>query len=71
MKSNASIFAATLLEKYGLEGAKEAALNEIMKAQRGRDFYLLSVWREAKRILEDEHGDFKTPLNSSAPKTSK
>jgi hypothetical protein len=55
MQNEASVFAAALFEKLGLEGAKAAALEEIMKAQRARDFYHLSVWRETRQILEDKY----------------
>jgi hypothetical protein len=43
--------AADLIERYGLEGAKEAVREEITTAHGREDNYSLSVWREVRRTL--------------------
>ncbi len=54
MKDDAKHIASHLVEEHGLEGAIRAAMEGTIEAQKERDNYALSVWREVKRILRDQ-----------------
>jgi hypothetical protein len=51
MNNDPIVMAADLIERYGLEGAKEAVREEITTAHGREDNYSLSVWREVRRTL--------------------
>lgn len=50
--TEAKRLAAALLQKHGIAEAKTAALDETIKAQKARDYYQLSIWREVRHLLE-------------------
>lgn len=52
--SEAKRLAASLLQKHGMSGAKTTALDETIKAQKARDYYQLSIWREVRQLLETQ-----------------
>lgn len=52
--SEAKRLAAALLQEHGIVGAKSAALDETIKAQKARDYYQLSIWREVRQLLETQ-----------------
>lgn len=43
-----------LIQEHGLERAYSSAMEGAAQAQKERDNYGLSVWREVKRILRDK-----------------
>ncbi len=45
--------AGNLLAEHGLEGAREISVEATAAAQRDKDNYSLSIWREIKRILRE------------------
>ena len=51
MNDDPTEIAANLVAEYGLDGAKQTALDGVMDAQRAGDNYRLSVWRDVRRVL--------------------
>ena len=43
--------AANLVRKQGMGRARQIAMKGTLHAQKKGDFYILSVWREAKNLL--------------------
>ena len=58
---NPTEIAARLIQQHGQDGAYQAALEGVLKAQEDGDNYRLSVWREIKatlpKVLQGDAGD--------------
>ena len=52
MNDDPTKITASLVAEHGLDGAKQAALDGVMDAQRAGDNYRLSIWRDVRRVLE-------------------
>jgi hypothetical protein len=65
MRSDPQAIAEQIIRDHGLEGALARAAEGTSDAQRDRDNYQLSVWREVKMILRDRRdhpgADFSSP----------
>ena len=53
LKDDPSEIAEYLIQKHGIDGAFQKASDGIMKSQKDKDNYTLSVWREVKTILRN------------------
>lgn len=51
MDDNPQQIAASLVQQFGLEGARMEVLAHVIQAQEEGDNYALSILREVKRIL--------------------
>lgn len=56
MRDNPEDIAAYLRQERGRDDAIAHALQEALDAQRAGDNYVLSVWRDVKRILAHQEG---------------
>ena len=54
MKDDPHEIAENLIEEHGLEGAKNAVAEGIADAHGRGGLYELSVWRDVRKILDDQ-----------------
>lgn len=55
LKDDPMDIAEYLIQENGIDGAFQKASDGIMKAQKDKDNYALSVWREVKTILRNKN----------------
>ena len=64
VRSNPQAIAEQIIREHGLEGALARAAAGTCDAQRDRDNYQLSVWREVKMILRGRQAHPEAELSS-------
>jgi hypothetical protein len=64
MRSDPQAIAEQIIRDHGLEGALARAAEGTSEAQRDRDNYQLSVWREVKMILRSRQAHPEAELSS-------
>ncbi|MFP6888719.1 MAG: hypothetical protein VCF07_03025 [Nitrospinota bacterium] len=54
MKDDPHEIAEHLIKEHGIQGAKNAVTDSIAEANRIGSLYELSIWRDVRKILDDQ-----------------